>query len=59
MYLVQPYSAIELREFVAFARARVNPVFTSGAEVRLVESYKELRRQCKNEGVRNWWHSIE
>eukprot|EP00878_Enallax_costatus_P013418 GHUV01014031.1.p1 GENE.GHUV01014031.1~~GHUV01014031.1.p1 ORF type:complete len:879 (+),score=279.82 GHUV01014031.1:392-3028(+) len=45
-----PYSAMELREFVAYARARVNPVMTPGAEVRLVESYKELRRQCKNEG---------
>eukprot|EP00879_Flechtneria_rotunda_P030604 GHRR01033262.1.p2 GENE.GHRR01033262.1~~GHRR01033262.1.p2 ORF type:complete len:249 (+),score=72.82 GHRR01033262.1:50-748(+) len=45
-----PYSAQELREFVAYARARNNPVFTPEAEVRLVESYKELRRQARNEG---------
>jgi hypothetical protein len=30
----QPYSAADLREFVAFARARVAPSFTPAAEVR-------------------------
>lgn len=42
---------MELREYIAYARARISPVFTPEAEVRLVESYKELRRQCRNEGV--------
>lgn len=42
---------MELREFVSYARARISPVFTPEAEVRLVESYIELRRQCRNEGV--------
>lgn len=44
-----PYSPDLLREFVAYARARVSPTLTPAAEVRLVESYKDLRRQCSNE----------
>uniref|UniRef100_A0A383VUH6 DNA replication licensing factor MCM4 n=1 Tax=Tetradesmus obliquus TaxID=3088 RepID=A0A383VUH6_TETOB len=44
-----PYSAAELREFVAFARARIAPSFSAAAEARLIESYKELRRNARNE----------
>jgi DNA replicative helicase MCM subunit Mcm2 (Cdc46/Mcm family) len=40
-----------LREFVAFARARVTPVLTPPAEAKLVECYKELRRQAREEKV--------
>jgi DNA replicative helicase MCM subunit Mcm2 (Cdc46/Mcm family) len=47
----QPYSAAELREFVAFARARIQPSFSPAAEARLIESYKELRRNARNENV--------
>eukprot|EP00775_Hariotina_reticulata_P002347 gene2347-2653_t len=42
-----PYSADELREFIAYARARITPELTPEAEVRLVESYKELRKQSR------------
>jgi DNA replicative helicase MCM subunit Mcm2 (Cdc46/Mcm family) len=47
----QPYSPELLREFVAYARARVQPTLTPAAESRLIESYKDLRRQCSNEKV--------
>jgi hypothetical protein len=50
---LQPYSPDLLREFVAFARARVQPSLTPAAEARLIESYKDLRRQCSNEKVRH------
>jgi DNA replicative helicase MCM subunit Mcm2 (Cdc46/Mcm family) len=53
---MQPYSAAELREFVAFARARIQPSFTPAAEVRLIESYKELRRNARNENVSSNYH---
>lgn len=49
---LQPYSPELLREFVAYARARVQPNLTPAAEARLIESYKDLRRQCSNEKVR-------
>lgn len=48
---LQPYSPELLREFVAYARARVQPTLTPAAESRLIESYKDLRRQCSNEKV--------
>lgn len=48
---LQPYSPELLREFVAYARARVQPALTPAAESRLIESYKDLRRQCSNEKV--------
>lgn len=48
---LQPYSPELLREFVAYARARVQPNLTPAAEARLIESYKDLRRQCSNEKV--------
>jgi hypothetical protein len=47
----QPYSADELREFIAYARARINPEMRPEAEVRLVESYKELRKQSRADHV--------
>lgn len=52
----QPYSAAELREFVAFARARIAPSFSAAAEARLIESYKELRRNARNENVSAGWN---
>lgn len=48
---LQPYSPELLREFVAYARARLTPQLTPAAETRLIESYKDLRRQCSNEKV--------
>ncbi|GBF94367.1 DNA replication licensing factor MCM4 [Raphidocelis subcapitata] len=46
-----PYTVQELREFIAFARARITPRFTDGAAAALVARYKQLRRQGRTAQV--------
>ena len=47
----QPYTIQELREFIAFARARITPRFTDAAAAALVNRYKQLRRQGRTAQV--------
>jgi hypothetical protein len=48
----QPYSTKKLKEFIAYARAKVFPKFSDEAAQAVVDCYKTLRQQGRTNEVR-------